>query len=192
MAISFSLEHHLLHVAYQRPIERCQRMFIGVYHDQNYTLRNWELMSIAPYRMKTREFPQWLGTLSPLFVEIMKQVDVAKSKELDQLVGMGMRKALEFLVKDFAIQEHPDQKDNIRQQTKLGRVIDEYLKDENINACAKRAAWLGNDETHYERRCEEMDITNLEELIDLTVSWIDIHRRTKKYRDAMSDPKKDQ
>jgi hypothetical protein len=37
---------------------------------------------------------------------------------------------------------------------------------------AQRAVWLGNDETHYERRWEDKDIDDLKRLITLTVNWI--------------------
>lgn len=34
--------------------------------------------------------------------------------------------------------------------------------------------WLGNDETHYVRRWEEKDLSDLKRLISMTVSWIDL------------------
>jgi hypothetical protein len=31
----------------------------------------------------------------------------------------------------------------------LGKVIKEHIKEDHIKQIAARAAWLGNDETHY-------------------------------------------
>ena len=45
----------------------------------------------------------------------------------------------------------------------LGTVIADYLDEPNIRDSAERAAWLGNDETHYLRRWEEQDIQDLKD-----------------------------
>jgi hypothetical protein len=34
----------------------------------------------------------------------------------------------------------------------LGNVIKEYIHIPKLKELSERAAWLGNDETHYERR----------------------------------------
>jgi len=36
--------------------------------------------------------------------------------------------------------------------------------DTNVKAVANRATWLGNDETHYEKKYEQLDIKHLKEL----------------------------
>ena len=48
----------------------------------------------------------------------------------------------------------------------------EYVDDSKLKGCAKRAAWLGNDETHYTRKWEEKDVKDLKTLIELTQHWI--------------------
>jgi Domain of unknown function (DUF4145) len=113
-------------------------------------------------------------------VEIRNQVAVAESGNLDQLVGIGLRKALEFLVKDFAISQHKAEEENIKKMM-LGPCINQYLPDGKIKQCAERAAWLGNDETHYVRRWEEKDVNDLRNLIRLTENWIDSHLATDGY-----------
>lgn len=133
-------------------------------------------------------FPETVSGLSPTFVEIFNQSMEAESKELDQLVGIGLRKALEFLVKDYAIAENPGTEEEIR-RTLLGNCISQYVSDPNVRECAKRAAWLGNDETHYTRKWETKDITDLKLLVRLTVNWIDNSLLTKKYIAEMSGGK---
>ena len=96
------------------------------------------------------------------------------------MTGIGLRKALEFLVKDFALKEHPDKEDAIK-KTFLGSCIENYIDDANVKECARRAAWLGNDETHYLRKWTDKDVKDLKLLITLTVHWIDNVLLTRKY-----------
>jgi hypothetical protein len=122
--------------------------------------------------------------VSPTFCEIYGQIENAKADGLDQLVGIGLRKALEFLVKDFAKSEHPEALESI-ERTPLGKCIDTYISDQNVLQCAKRAAWLGNDETHYIRKWTDKDVSDLHLLVRLTVNWVDNHLLTKKYISEM-------
>ena len=41
------------------------------------------------------------------------------------------------------------------------QVISRYIDDSNIKNVAKRAVWLGNDETHYIRKWEDKDLSFL-------------------------------
>lgn len=115
-----------------------------------------------------------------MFCAIYSQVETAKAAGLDQLVGIGLRKAVEFLIKDFAKAEHPAKAEEI-ESTMLGKCIDRYVSDQNILQCARRAAWLGNDETHYVRKWTDKDVSDLNLLVRLTVNWIDNHLLTKRY-----------
>ena len=67
----------------------------------------------------------------------------------------------------------------------LGTVIREFVDDQKIKLCAERAAWLGNDETHYERRWEGKDIEDVKTLIKLTCFWIESDLVTAKYTNEM-------
>ena len=63
------------------------------------------------------------------------------------------------------------------------------INEKRIQACAKRAAWLGNDEIHYERKWEDKDITNLKELIKLTVNFVESDIIAGRYEEEMPDNK---
>jgi hypothetical protein len=138
------------------------------------------LVGLAPWSARQTEFPQTIQEVSPAFVEIFNQAVVAESQDLTQLVGIGLRKSLEFLIKDFAASEHPEQEVQIR-ATPLGACITQFVSDTNVKECAKRATWLGNDETHYTRKWETKDVSDLKLLVKLTVNWIDNSLLTKKY-----------
>jgi hypothetical protein len=119
-----------------------------------------------------------LRAFSPKFIAIYQQAAMAEQLGLDELVGMGYRKALEFLVKDYAILQHPTEEANIT-KTWLKKCIEEYITDDEIRACAEETAELGNNETHYERRAQDGDIEDLKEVLHLTAGWIASKLKTK-------------
>lgn len=64
-------------------------------------------------------------------------------------------------------------------------MIDNFVANENVKQCAKRAIWLGNDETHYVRKWVDKDIKDLKLLIQITVSWIQQEVITKRLLEDM-------
>ena len=92
--------------------------------------------------------------------------------ELTELCGIGYRKALEFLVKDYAISIHPEHKSQI-ESSQLARCIADFIDNEKIKTLAKASAWLGNDETHYIRKHQNHNIQDLKRFIKATVAYID-------------------
>jgi len=103
---------------------------------------------------------------------------------LDQITGVGYRKALEFLIKDYLISLNPDKEEKIKKKS-LGNCIKDGVTDSHIKAVAERAVWLGNDETHYVRKWEDKDVSNLKDLIDLCIHWIEAEIKTKRMLDEM-------
>jgi len=71
----------------------------------------------------------------------------------------------------------------------LAKVIGDYVSDNNIKSVAKRAVWLGNDETHYIRKWEGKDLNDLKKLIDLTVHWIEMEVLTASFEEEMPENK---
>lgn len=54
-----------------------------------------------------------------------------------------------------------------------------------VKSCATKAVWLGNDETHYERKWEDRDINDLKILIQLTLHHIESELLTEKFEMEM-------
>lgn len=173
-------------VVFQCTHHQCQELFISTYAAINKGNSRFECIYLhsAPNSPIHHNFPDVIQKLSPNFCLIFSQSEHAESEQLDQLVGIGLRKALEFLVKDFAISENPGKVDEI-QKNLLGACIDKYINDTNVKECAKRAAWLGNDETHYVRKWGNKDIEDLKLLVRLTVNWLESHLLTKQYIASM-------
>ena len=137
---------------------------------------------------KQREFSEVIHTVSPSFEEIYNQAYCAEQMNLQHICGVGYRKSLEFLIKDYLMSEMEDESEKERIKSKfLGACINDDVKSEKIKAVAKRAAWLGNDETHYNRKWENKDVSDLKRLIDLTLHWIESEIETKKLLEDMPE-----
>ena len=186
MASFFLADRSMIQTTFQCTHRQCQEVFISTYKIINNN--QGQLSKVSPVNPKKEKFSETISNLSSGFIEIYNQALSAESKNLSQLVGIGIRKALEFLVKDFAVKKHPDQEEEIRKLF-IGKCIDQYIQDANVKACAKRAAWLGNDETHYTRKWEDKDINDLKLLTKLTVNWIENVILTEKYISEMDEKK---
>jgi hypothetical protein len=138
-----------------------------------------------PYTAKPPDIPESVRKLSPSFVKIYSQALEAEQKRLDEVCGPALRRALEFLVKDYLIENRVADEETIK-ATALGNCIRNYVSDSNVKTCADRATWLGNDATHYERKYSTHDITHLKELITLTVYWLNSEIMTKNYGDDLT------
>ncbi|MCR8998008.1 DUF4145 domain-containing protein, partial [Brevibacillus laterosporus] len=109
----------------------------------------------------------------------------AEKRGLHLICGIGYRKALEFLIKDYGAYLNPDKTEEI-QRTPLSNCIKQYIKNRRIKSMAEKATWIGNDEAHYKRKWESMDVQDLKNLINITVSFITTELLADKYEQAMS------
>jgi hypothetical protein len=167
----------------------CKRIFIGHYKNEVVN-KHWTLVfkKTEAGEPIAKTYSEEIRNLSSKFVEIMTEADRAESYGLNQLIGMGYRKALEYLIKDYLIYRKPDDKDKIISKF-LGNCIKDHLDNVNIKDMAERAVWLGNDETHYQRIWDDRDITDLKKLIAITVHWIEYELLTDSYRGKMPSKK---
>lgn len=172
-----------LDVAFECVRRECGHIFIGSYIRIN-PREPYEFSHSAPVTFESPAFPEEIKQLSPNFVEIYGQAAAAEQHQLSQVAGAGYRKALEFLIKDYCISRHPDKAQEIKGAW-LATCINNYVDDANTKRCAERAVWLGNDETHYVRRWEDKDISDLKTLIRLTMAWIQNNLLTEKYLSDM-------
>lgn len=123
----------------------CEKTFLGNYHIGPYHGLT-ELMGFEPIsRVEEREFPKHIKDLSPDFCNIYNQAYASEQYEL---------------------------KDNIV-KAPLSRCINDYIDNNRIKKLAVASAWLGNDETHYERKFKDYNTDNLVEFINAIVSFID-------------------
>jgi hypothetical protein len=172
-----------LELIFQCPRAECLHAFIGRYEGQYERAVNAyrsTLRRVTPFAPQPAPHSKQIADLSTQFVAILDQASAAEAFGLTEVAGCGYRKALEFLVKDYCASIDPAAAPAIQAKL-LGQVIVDHIKDPNIQECARRATWLGNDATHYVRRWTDKDIGDLKTLIALTESWINTHLLTEKY-----------
>ena len=125
----------------------------------------------APIKYTEQIFDKSISCLSPQFVKIYNQALAAETSGLDEIAGLGYRKALEFLIKDFAIHEHPDDEEDIKKMM-LSPCIQKYIDNDRIKTLSERSVWIGNDEAHYIRKQEDRDVSDMKAFIKATVYFI--------------------
>lgn len=145
-------------------IDECQKFF-ALEFKVNPQTREKKLIDYT-YRPPIKvTLPENIEKISEKFVEIYSQATQAEADKLNQIAGVGYRKATEFLIKDYAIRNNHTDKEKIEKML-LGKVINEYLNDfPKLQNLAKASTWIGNDETHYVRRHEDKDINDMKAFI---------------------------
>lgn len=167
-----------MQVIYRCTKKNCDNLFIAYYTAQEGNCNNFILSGVRPLDKKGRDFTETIQKISPSFCTIYNQALSAEQDELKEICGVGYRKAIEFLIKDYLVGKHPDRQEVIKQKF-LGKCIDDDIANDNIKSMAKRATWLGNDETHYLRKWEGKELDDLKKLIDVTLYWIEMEKLTE-------------
>lgn len=166
------------------PSTQCSKSFIAYFYEgaHRYIFDN----KVTHGNVITEDFPIGILEISPSFSEIYSQAFAAEQQGLTEICGVGYRKSLEFLIKDYLILNNPSEQEKIEKKM-LAQCIGEYVDNDKIKTVAKRAAWLGNDETHYVRKWEGRNLGDLKNLIKLTVHWIEMELLTKEFEESMPE-----
>lgn len=130
-----------------------------------------EILTQFPYNAKVTAFSEDIQNLSSEFVEIYNQAETAEHQGLNEICGMGYRRSVEFLVDAYIRHKNPDIDINIA--LPLAQKIHDYISDERIKTLAKKAAWLGNDATHIEKKHPDRDVSDMKKFIKYMVTLID-------------------
>ena len=156
--------------------------------DEFFLLRLWgDKYEILRNRPLSKEvFSEIITSVSSSFGRIYNESYAAEQMALMEVCGVGYRKSLEFLIKDYVIQNKDEATADIIKKMPLSKCIDDYVMDLKIKELAKRAVWIGNDEAHYVRKWEEKDVQDLKGLIHLTILWIVKEKETERLLAEMS------
>lgn len=155
----------------------CQWPFVSIYAKEKST----NIFNIIQEHPKTEadptEFSSFIKATFPDFVSFYHQSEKAEHSGLKDICGVGYRKALEFLVKTYLIDVKKfDAK--IIESTSLGNCISK-IDNEPVKACARNAARLGNDQTHYKQKYQNKDISDLKTLIEIVVLWLNLEHKAQ-------------
>ncbi len=176
--------HSVLEVTMYCPNEDCSKSFLAYYLTYSGSRNAQFLNETSKGTLVGKIFTEKINEISPSFVIIYNQAYIAEQQGLLEICGVGYRKALEFLIKDYVILNLGVEKEKIA-KTLLGNVINKHVNDLKIKSVAKRAVWLGNDETHYARKWDGKDLGDLKTLIELTLHWIEMEILTSSFEANM-------
>src|ERR1700722_8796559 len=147
-----------IEASYICPRSACTSLFIVRYQMWHGPHNNgFKYSESVPFEPVPFKFDEHISAISPKYCEIFTEARNAELQGLKLIAGPGYRKALEFLMKDYLCKLKPDKAKEIKAQ-QLGPCIATHVDNSNVREMAKRAAWLGNDETHYERKWDDHDL----------------------------------
>ncbi|CAK1224204.1 hypothetical protein R55214_HHFBAMCI_01563 [Fructobacillus evanidus] len=153
----------------------CNSFYLGNFKADQFDsygkILNYGYIEVSYIPPISNDIPENVSEISERFSGIYNQSLKAKEYGLTEIYGMGLRKSLEFLVKDFAIylsklnSDDSAKIDSIKAQS-LGQVISSNFREfSNFSKLFQSASWIGNDETHYVRKHPEKDAEFLNSLI---------------------------
>lgn len=116
--------------------------------------------------------PRQIESFSPRFVQTYKEAQYSEELGFMEICGIGYRKALEILIKDFAIKMHPEAKSLIEKKLSLNDCIEKYIDNPDARIFALASKNIGNDMTHYVRKHQDCTIEDMKSFIQLAESFI--------------------
>lgn len=152
---------------------KCHRPFLTDYR-QNDLGRSYQYAgeyTQAPVTPNYEKFTPQISALSPTFVSTYAQAQEAEASGLSEICGLGYRKALEYLVKDYLCHVDPEHEEDIKKEL-LGHSINR-IDNRKIKTLAERSTWIGNDETHYVRKHENLNVDDMKRFIIAMVRYVD-------------------
>lgn len=160
--------HEWILLVYQCPV--CGDAFVTkhIYSDSASRLL---YQSIFPVKPKPVDFADDIKEISPEFCRLYDQAYQAEYLGLPDIAGIGYRRAVEFLVKDFLIKSDPESAEAISKM-ELAKCIANKVSSEKLKLVASRCTWIGNDYAHYVNFHPDLTLQDLKDLIDATTYWI--------------------
>ena len=147
----------------------CNKRYLVTYN-LDITNKTGKFSSFHPALAVTYE-NDLLKSVSTKFISVYSQALRAELAGDIDLAGMGYRKALECLLKDFAITELSADGETV-EKLSLYDVIGKYY-DRDIQASADVVRILGNDYTHYESKHPETDFKVLKKYMEIFIALIE-------------------
>lgn len=179
----------------QCPRSECNKFHIQEFPFKKKSPESFIVLSIGPkiintYRVKLENtLPTIVNNAFPSFKNIYEQSLEAESQGLDKIAGVGFRKSIEFLIKEYVIHQDPESEEEVKAKF-LGNVINENLSEfPKIQALARAAVWIGNDETHFVRVHDDKDIQDMKEFLTSAALFISAELKVEEALEFTNRPK---
>lgn len=161
---------------------KCKSMYFEYYSCEDYTYYS---KGVFPHAAPILDFPKDVQDKYPEFIKIYKQAAIAESMNLDQICGVGYRKAVESLVKQYAKNIYSDKASAINTET-LSQTISRFTSPE-IKQLATAATWLGNDHAHIISKHPQYDLNQLKSFIRFLCQHIQYENELEKARKLINN-----
>ena len=156
----------------------CDSFFLSVY---KYSSKDnmYYPDKLFPHQFKPSAFPEHIKKLSPDFISLYRESEQAEAEGLFGICGMGYRKAIEFLIKDYLIMQaniSPDTGEediNKIKRLQLSQAINQ-ISDARVKNLAFKATWLGNDQAHYQKKFKNRDVSDMKKFIKAMIYCIEL------------------
>lgn len=151
----------------------CNHIFFSLAHADDFSRypHSYSCVSTFPHRQIENQFADSISAKFPNFINIYNQALNAENESLNDIAGMGFRKALEFLIKDYAIFRNPEKEDEISKMS-LSSCINTYIDNPKLVTLSKASSWLGNDQVHYFKKHDDYDTVHLKSYIEAIAYYI--------------------
>lgn len=136
--------------------------YVWAYNENNSSGPCMEISSVYP-SFPTIEIPSEMETLYPDFYQLYSQSAIAEASGLTLISGMGYRKALEFLIKNYLTKNNAEENDEILKEPLSASI--KRIPYPRIRALAKASSWLGNDETHVVKKNPEYNVSDMKQFM---------------------------
>ena len=159
----------VLTVVYKCASVGCSRAFFSVYRAtaQGNSPVNFSTETILSYPEYCADnIVSDIKDIAPTAMKIYGQAMAAKARGMDELVGMGIRKAIDSLLYEVGKVFYPEESEfNESPKTTLKQRIDKYVESKRLKDLVEACVWLGNDFTHPIQRHRFKDTELLEKLM---------------------------
>ena len=149
----------------------CKKKYVVAYHI-DLAQKKADFIGFHPSRIASYS-NELLVNVSNRFIDSYNQSLRAEVAGDIELAAIGYRKALEILIKDYAINELKEDREEVV-ACNLINAISNYLGEEALVKTADVVRILGNDYTHYERKYPEHDFALLKTYLDIFVKMVEM------------------
>jgi len=149
--------------AFQCARPECRRIFVGRYVPG--PDGELDLDAVSPATARRESIPPEVEAFSAGFVETFGQANDAEARGHTRLAALGYRAALDRLVREYLMREHPESAAEIR-ALPLAGCIAAYVDNPRVKAAAARTPALTSGD-------DEEAVAELKVLLRLAINWVD-------------------
>ena len=165
-----------------------EEFFIKFRRDVTLITYTYDYYEVLPFPKPQINLPADFQELFPEFYKIYLEAAQAESYNLLEICGMGYRKALEALVKQYATELFPEQAEAIQNEMLMPTI--KRFASPKIITLATAATWLGNDHAHLVTKHPDYDLEALKTFINVLCQYIQSEKEIDKAAELISKAKK--